>query len=179
MFQYLDASEKSSIAASYVCRFLMEQLLKCEVYTDDNDISYCIIPKKLMNTYQQLRLLISEYLKGTHDIIEPDTVIGTIDKGVIMESPDNFMAKKEYKDKLYERINFIAHIVDHDFEINKQQFTYQNYEYDRSPYGKVKILKHINAWEFRQEDQPIPPHGLVHATMFRILEDGPNSVVML
>lgn len=178
MFLYLDASEKSQIAASYVCRFLMEQLLKCEVYTN-NDISYCVIPKKLISTYDQLRWLIEEYLNSTHNIIGPDTVIGTMNKCVVMESVDNIIVEKEYEDKLYERINFIVHIVDHDFETNKQQFTYQIADCDRSPYGKVKILEHINAGGFRREDQPAAPHGLVHITMFSILKDGPNSVVML
>lgn len=179
MAVYMDAEQKSKLAMSYIVRHMLDILDRCEVFKSQryDDITYYNIPRQLLDTYKIVENFIGDHCKEVVSAVGCDPVSRKTGD-TIMYSDKNFIMTIEYRDRLIERLDKVGHASNKDFDF-RQAYTYIQVEFPGTP-GRIYVLQYIGCEAARnQETQPYVDEDAIKEIMLRILENGPDSVIMM
>lgn len=182
MAVYMDAKQKSKLAVSYIARHLLDIVNRCEVFKSQryDDVTYYNIPRHLLDTYKIVENFVGDYCEEVVSAVGCDSVSRNAGD-VIMYSDKNFIMTIEYRDRLVERLEKIGYAANKDFDF-RQAYTYTQAEFPGTPgpSGSIYILQYIGCEAARnKETQPYVDEDAIREIMLRILENGPDSVIML
>lgn len=185
MAVYMDAKQKSKLAIAYIAKYLLDILERCEVFKvtedDGNEVTYYTVPRHLFDTCK----ILNDFVIGGDYEEKVVSAVGcefmTRNKGdVIMYSDKNFITSMEYRNRLTERLEKLGHAANKDFDF-RQAYTYTQVEFPGTlgPSG-IYVLQYIGCEAARnKETQPYVDEDAIRDIMLRILENGPDSVIML